>query len=239
MIYQVFQQLERYEVYREVIMIQKPQTNSGIFSLFGLLGSDAGSNNNVELLKQVDSLLRHIPFQLNEIESRADLCAPMLKHISDIQVKVKEPVLILQIMIKNLNYSREQMVVHGCKATVENFVQVKCDRDSPTLPNQAQPPTQHEILFGEINSLVATYKPLEFEIQESLSTPFKLMYLFRGAKNYIVSEFLKHNPKFVISTNAELMNAIEKIRAIDTYHSFFEFPELQVIFCEEMDRNDF
>ena len=84
MIYQVFQQLERYEVYREVIMIQKPQSNSGIFSLFGLLGSDSGSNNNVELLKQVDSLLRHIPFQLSEIESRADLCSPMLKHITDI-----------------------------------------------------------------------------------------------------------------------------------------------------------
>jgi hypothetical protein len=94
-IYKSFQALERFESYREVIMMTRGAPSTGIFSLFGLF-SDSGSENiTVDLLRHIDTLIRDMPAQLNEIECRAELSLPMLKHISDINLKIKEPVLIL------------------------------------------------------------------------------------------------------------------------------------------------
>lgn len=63
-IYRSFQQLERFEVYREVIMMQNAQANSqGFLALFGYSSGDTDSFN-VELLKEVDRLMRAVPFQI-------------------------------------------------------------------------------------------------------------------------------------------------------------------------------
>lgn len=79
------------------------------------------------------------------------------------------------------------MMDFNLKEFVEEFVQTKSERDSPTLPNQAQPLTQHELIFDELNELVAVYKQLEHELRQMLETPLKLILLYRGAKNYLVN----------------------------------------------------
>ena len=90
---------------------------------------------NIDLVKYIDVLIRQIPFQLNEIEYRAELCLPILKHITDVNIKVKEPILILQKKLDNLNKMKKAMMDQGYKQHVENFVNTKCERDPPTLPN--------------------------------------------------------------------------------------------------------
>jgi len=99
--------------------------------------------------------MRQIPAQLHEIESRAELSLPLLKHVTDINLKVKEPVLVLQKQLDNLKRMRTFMQEADFKSIVEAFVQTKCERDAPNLPNQAPPPTKHELIFEEINLLVA------------------------------------------------------------------------------------
>jgi len=82
-------------------MMQKPSANQGWFSFLGFFET-VQENHNIDLLKHVDHLIREIPSQLNMIESRAELCLPILKHVTDINIKIKEPILILQKRLENL-----------------------------------------------------------------------------------------------------------------------------------------
>lgn len=62
-IYGTFQQLERLEVYREVIMMQKPLTlMTSILYIFGLSNGYSGDSLNVDLLREIDRLIRMVPF---------------------------------------------------------------------------------------------------------------------------------------------------------------------------------
>ena len=77
---------------------------TGILSMFGFYSEQ--QNCSVEILKQIDALLREMPEQLTEIETRADLSLPILKHVSDISVKIKEPILVLQSKMNNIKEIR-------------------------------------------------------------------------------------------------------------------------------------
>ena len=61
-IYKTFQELERFETYRDVIMMQKVTTHGGLLSLFGFFNDSANENHTIDLLKMIDMLLRNIPY---------------------------------------------------------------------------------------------------------------------------------------------------------------------------------
>lgn len=174
-------------------MMQNAQTNSqGFLALFGYSSGDSDSFN-IELLKEVDRLIRAVPFQIQEIEHRAELSLPMLKHISDMQVKIKEPILILQTKIDNLKAMRQIMQEKRWKETVEDFAAMKCDRDGPALPNQVQPQSVHEQIFEEINEVISVYKQFEFDLKVALDTPIKMMHIFRVAKVFLFNQQKTHS----------------------------------------------
>jgi hypothetical protein len=153
-------------------MMQKP-VNNGFWAYIGF--ETHYENMNLDLVKYIDYEIRHIPRLLNEIESRAELCLPILKHITDINIKIKEPILVLQKKLDNLKKMKQAMIDQGYKQIVERFVNAKSERDPQSLPNQAPQPTKHQLIFEEVNMLVAHYCQLEHEILKALDTPFKLL----------------------------------------------------------------
>jgi len=75
----------------------------------------------------------------------------LLAHISEVQVRIKEPILILQSKLESLRQLRQHLVDSRFKELVEAFIHARCDRDAPLLPNQPHPPSKHHVIFEELN----------------------------------------------------------------------------------------
>ena len=112
-------------------------TNKNSFFGFDFLEIVFGdnSNNPVEILRHIDTLLREMPQQLNEISMRAELSLPMLKHISDVTIKIKEPILVLSQRMENIKAIRNYMLTAKTNEIIQNFVCTTCDKDPKALPN--------------------------------------------------------------------------------------------------------
>jgi hypothetical protein len=106
---------------------------------------------------------------------------PLLVYLSEVLARTRDPTLKFLERLSELRALKHNMERRKCKETITKFLSVVCPRDQT---DQAKHPagsaafkTKRELIFEELNQLVAYTKRLEVEIRRSLDTPIRIFRL--------------------------------------------------------------
>lgn len=132
--------------------------------------------------KRIAKLVLRVPPSLIEIHKRAELSMPLLVFLAEVLQRLRDPTVKFLERLAEYRQLRATMDRKGIKTAVQSFLSVTCQRDQDQVKTSGTK-TKRELIFEELNQLVAYTKRLEFEIRRCLDTPLRLFRILLARHN--------------------------------------------------------
>lgn len=136
-------------------------------------------------------MIMRIPQCIIEIQKRAELCLPILRHITEAFLRIRDPIskVIDRIIdLRNLKYFKERKQT---KEVINRFLLVESLKDQD---NKGGKPKRVQI-FEELSTMVSLAKRLEFEIKKCIDTPLKMLRILKQTNRKGGRELLNEDLK--------------------------------------------